>query len=417
MIILAEILIIFMIFYEYKQYHLAATPIGILGGIYFLFIPMINTIGVFLGFLKLEDKTIILFTLFLLILLICGQFWLVVLGRCSNRRISNNYIKEKLFYKEKFIWQAYIVSLACYVVSLLQVIQRYGIDNTKSKAYGPFAHVGFLSRCLLPVILYYFIENKKLKYLIAAVINVVALIMFKGKYHLYIPIAGFVVLFLTTKKNIRISKILKIAAITFLAAIILFVSVYTVIPNILAGETTWLDMRDGLRFSFRHFFHYLFCPFIASNEYFDNPAYLGFDSGIRNNFSPFDTLYQWLSGQGNYNDPVITLWPVVEESGLTANVGGIFSESVLNIGYIPAILYVFLIGSIVYYFFINMIYNGKRIITSVYLLGMFMVCFFCNYFTLFPNLECFVYCYFMDVVLLDNTYIIGRRVLFQGTNK
>ena len=108
---------------------------------------------------------------------------------------------------------------------------------------------------------------------------------------------------------------------------------------------------------------------------------------------------------------------MVEESGLTAHVGGIFSESVLNIGYIPAILYVFLIGSIVYYFFINMIYNGKRIITYVYLLGMFMVCFFCNYFTLFPNLECFVYCYFMDVVLLDNTYIIGRRVLFQGTNK
>lgn len=295
------------------------------------------------------------------------------------------------------------------MISLLQVINRYGIYNTKSNAYGIFAHIGFISRSLLPLIIYYAIKSKKIKYIVAIIINVIALIAFKGKYHLYIPIGGFVVLTLILKKNIKIIQVVKTVCVTFLLAIILFVSVYTIIPNIIAGDTSSEVMKTGIRFSTKHFFHYFFCPFIASNEYFSNPCYLGLTNGIRIVFNPYDRLLQWFIGSGDYYDPAITLWPIIDLDGNTGNVGGIFSETVFNIGYIGTVIYILAIGILVYYFWTKTVFKGKRLITTIYLVGLLMFCFFCNYFTLLPNLECFVICYCVDVFVLDGKFKVGNN--------
>lgn len=411
MIILCESLIFSMIYFEYKKYRMVTTPTILLGGIYFLFIPVINIWGSYLGFLPLTEKTIISFTLFLLVLFVGGQFWSIYYRR--SRGFDPNFFALVLLNKEKTIWMGYIVGLIAYVISLLQVIDRYGIENTKSNAFGIFAHIGFISRCFMPIIIYYTIKRKKIKYVIALTINIIALIMFKGKYHIYIPIASFVVLYLIMQKNIKITKIIKAILLTFISAMILFVSVYTIIPNILAGDTSLNEMKVGVQFSVKHFFHYFFCPFISSNEYFDNPCFAGMTTGLRVVFNPIDRLYQWISGSYDYFDPAITLWPVIDTYGNTGNVGGIFSETVFNIGYLGTTIYIFCVGFLLYYFLSKTIYRGKRILSSIFLLGMLLVSFFCNYFTLLPNLECFVICYLTDICILDNSFVLGKLKFFK----
>lgn len=407
MIIISEILLAILVYGEYKNYRVLATPVTILGGIYFLFFIMINTFGQSLGFLKITDYTIMCFTFFIFILFLSGSgFSLYYRHETKTAKVSRFDLNKKLKKREKPIWYLFLFSLACYVISLLQVIQRYGINNTKSMAFGPFAHIGFLSRCLLPVIMYYFIRTRKIKYLVASIINVIALVMFQGKYHLYIPIAGFIILYLITKEKINIKKILLVVFAAFIAAMILFVSVYTIIPNIIAGETSWEVMSEGIGFSLKHFFHYLFCPFICSNEYFINPIYRTLEEGIRTNFNAIDTLLQQFVGDRDFFSPVITLWPVVDNIGTTANVGGIFSESVLNIGFPLSVIYVGMIGALVYFYTVRCLLRGKRIITTLCLSGTMMMSFFCNYFSLLPNIECLVYCIIFDLIFMDSRYVL-----------
>jgi len=400
-----EILLGVMIYIEYRNYGMVATPTTVLGGVYFLFVPIINTIGQSLGFLKIGSETMIYFTLFVFIVFMAGMlFSYYYRDNYVRHKDYGGKINAKLEKKKGVIWALYLFSLLCYVISLIQVIQRYGINNTKSNAFGPFAHVGFLSRCLLPVIMLYFINERKFRYLVAAAVNIVALIMFQGKYHLFIPVAGFIVLYLITKRNMNIAKIFLVVIGAIVAGLVLFVLVYTVIPNIISGDTSWESMSAGMLFSTRHFFHYLFCPFICSNKYFANPVYRSLTMGMRTNLNAFDTLLQQFTGSRQFFSPVIELWPVVDDLGTTANVGGLFSESVLNVGYGWSVVYVGVISVIVYYFSVRCLLKGKRIITMLCLSGMMMMSFFCNYFSLLPNIECAVYCYLFDVVLMDNPY-------------
>lgn len=413
-LILCEILLCTIVYFEYRKFKLIAAPVTILGGIYLLFMPLINLIGSKMGFISLTEKTIMLFTFFIFVLFCSGQVWVTYYTR-NRKKVGSQYLKEKLFLHEKIIWKIYILSLVCYVISLLQVISRYGINDTKSHAYGPFAHIGFISRVLLPIILLYLIEKRKLKYIICVLVHFIALVMFKGKYHLYIPIGSFIILFFMLRQNIKITKVIKVVLISFVSALVFFISVYTIIPNIVAGGVSKSSMSAGILFSTKHFFHYLFCPFIASNEYFNNPLYRGVELGMKTNFNPLDVLYEQFLGNKKFFDPAISFWPIVDNLGSTGNVGGMFSESVLNIGYVGAICFVFGIGFIVYYFIIKTLVKGKRILTSICLAGMLMMSFFCNYFTLFANFECLVYCYILDIVIFDVKFKIGKNsIIYRG---
>lgn len=393
-----EFVILSLVIVEYLSKKNAISPFLLLAGIYLFALPLINVIGVEIDFLPVLDTTILYFALFLFIFSLPGL--LISMDRYYIKK-SIVKISKQLKLKRRIIWYIYLFSLVCYMYNLFQVVRIYGFEGTKSHAFGVFAHIGFLSRCLFPIVLYYFFETKKLKYLIAILINVVGFILFQGKYHMYITVSSFIVVFLFLR-NVSVKKLIKYVVVIFLSAILLFVSVYTIIPNIIAGDTSSTDMISGLKASFRHFFHYFFCPFITSNEYFDNPAYNGVFNGLLVNFNPLDVLYEQFFGNRNFYSPVITLWPKVENSGLTANVGGIFSESVLNLGFFGAVIYTIFISSIVYYFYIKLIKNGEFLITTSLLIGMIMMCFFCNYFSLLPNLECFVYSFLLDLFLFND---------------
>ena len=245
---------------------------------------MVNTVGVSLGFYKLNDKTILLLSAFIFLVWISGLVWGIYYRQ--QKKEDLNFIGEKLLVKENKVWKMFFASLVCYIISLLQVISRYGINGTKSHAFGVFAHIGFISRCLLPIIIFYFIKTRSVKYLIGAIVNIIALIVFRGKYHLFIPIAGFFSLILIQNKNITIMRVIKILTVAFILALILFIAVYTIIPNFLTGERSWNAYSKGILFSTKHFFHYLFCPLITSNTYFDNPVYKSLPDGLMVNFNP-----------------------------------------------------------------------------------------------------------------------------------
>ncbi|MGN0383835.1 MAG: DUF6337 family protein, partial [Eubacterium sp.] len=163
-----------------------------------------------------------------------------------------------------------------------------------------------------------------------------------------------------------------------------------------------------IAFSIEHFLHYLFCPFIASNEYYCMPEYNGMSTGLLTAFNAFNTLFQQFIGNRSFHDPALGVAPIVNSNGTTANVGGLFSELVFGIGMVGAVLYVFVVGLITYFFFYQLIKKKKMIITSLYMLSLITLSFFCNFYSIFANLECFVYCMLLDYFIIDNTFIIRK---------
>lgn len=411
MIVISEVIIFLIILYEYKIYKILSTPIIILSGVYLIYIPLINIIGPMMGYNTLNDNSILMFTLFLSLMFLISIFYSKIYSLSEGERGSSDFLSEKLISKEQVVWKIYLISLICYIISLIQTINRYGIENTKSNAFGFFAHVGFVSRCLLPIIIFYLSVKKKPKYFIAIIANLIALIMFQGKYHLYISIASSFVLYLTVHRNIKLKTILKTLVIVFALGYLAFVSVYTIVPNIITGDISKANMLNGLAFSSKHFFYYLFSPFIASNEYFATPQYRGLDMGLKVNFNGIYRMFQFFIGDKDYFSPVIMLRPIIDNIGTSTNVGGLFSESVLNIGYLGSALYVLGVTLISYHFMLKMLLENRRIISTLTLLGILSMSFFCNYFSLQPNLECFVYSYILDVLIFDYNYVFNGVII------
>lgn len=365
-----EAIIICLITYEYLSYKTLATPVVLLGGVYCFLVPLINIIGKDFGFYSINNFTIFMFTLFICIMFMPG----FVIRKLFNK-LSACSISDKLINKTNILLTIYTVSLVSYIINLIQVIIIYGVNDTKSHAFGIFAHIGMISRCLFPIIFWFYINTKNKLYLILMLLHLFSFVVFQGKYHIFMAVGGCIAIYLINN-NVSIFKAIKVSIVSFVLGLFIFCSVYTIVPNILKGSFYTDTMINGLSFSVKHFFHYLFCPIIVSNEFFVMPAYNGLYNGLLIVFNPFQRLYTLIIQEFNYHSPVLDLWPMVDKYGASANVGGLFSETVLNIGYILSICYVFIISCIVYYFLFTTLFKKKMIVTSCYLLGMTIICFF-----------------------------------------
>lgn len=400
MIVIFEILTLLFIILEYNRLKTIASPFNMLAGIYVALIPVVNIFGTSVGFLKVEDNTLLIFLSFLLVLFLSGYLNRLLIGSSGN---TFNYVAvdNKLSNCEYLIFLIYVITLLAYVLNLLQVIAIYGIANTKSHGFGPLAHLGYISRCLMPIVVYYAVKTRRPIYIIACIVHLLALILFQGKYHLFIPVVGSAIIILLTNNKIRIRHIIIATVVMIFGAMGLFILVYSVIPQFIAGERSLTNMLPGIRFSTQHFLHYLCSPFIVSNEFFQNSVYAGIANGFKVIFNPFQRLYEQFFGTKNFYSPVINQWIRVNEKGDGANVGGLFSECVTNIGYFYSYIYIFMLGALIYYFYTKLFIKGKWIITGIYLISMLSLGFFCNYFSLYPNFECFIYCILLDVFIVD----------------
>ncbi|MBW4084530.1 DUF6337 family protein [Paenibacillus sp. S150] len=410
MLLIFMIVLYGLVYIEYRIYKTFITPFCVIGGVYLAFVPINNLIGIRFGNHLISNRTIILFLIYLTILFFSGFLFRTIqriFHRKEQERIKdlNEIYSEKILGKENLIFIIFIFGVLSYAVSLFQVISVYGINDTKAHSFGIFAHIGFLAKAMIPFIFFFYTKTKKKKYLVSIIIFFCILIIFQGKYNILITLLSFIMFSLMLKIKINYLKIIYLIIGLFFLAIFAFILIYAVIPNMIIGNYNFSAMESSIQFSIRHFFHYLFSPFITANTFFFNPTIGGMQQGIKAILNPFDTLYQQLSGNKDFFAPIIALWPEVAVDGATANIGGIFSEAVLNIGYLLAGIYIYLLGIFIYFSYFIFYNYRKNVASTAYLLSLISFSFFSNFFSLFSIFEVYIYILMIEFFVLDRDLI------------
>ena len=383
---------------EYKYYKTCITPFFIIGVIYLISVPVINVLGSRVGYNSITLQTIYMFLLFLLVIFIGDLFFKLKLRGSKKGKVSvaDIYIK-----RQKVIWYVFVFMLAGYILSFLQAMQRYGISDIKGKSSGVFGHMGIFCIAISPLIVLLYINTKKIKYLLSLCLLYILMVIFGGKTYIFISLVSGTLLILDQKK-VKFREILKIGILLAVIAIIIFLSIYTVIPILRSGNFAWKNIKDSVVESLQHVFYYFSAPFLCSNTYFCMPGAEGLEQGLRVLFAPFVSIYEAFLGSQNYPDIIMSEWATIakEAHRTTSNVGGLFSEAVYRVGLPGALIYVFGISGYVSFMYYlkrkGNYYHGSAAL-AIALIGL---CFFCNYFTLLVVLEMIVYLFLMELVIL-----------------
>ena len=413
MLLTTEILLAMLLTLEIKRNKQLITPLTVITGVYFVCFPLVNFWGhPAFEYNKVSGTTMGFTVAFLYMVFISGFIFSLNVGKI-NAEDNKNRINDRLLEKRELLFKVFVFTTICNLISFLQIVAVYGINNVKSNAFGPFAHLGFIARCVLPLIVYDFYANKEKKYIIWSIFEILILVASQGKYHVYIPVMGAVLLIMLLGQRIKYRRVIGIIIAVFLLSLLLFIGVYDIVPNFLNGERSISTYIGGISFAVKHYLYYLFSPIIASNGYFTHPAYNGTSLGWRITLNPIDELKEIAIGRCDFISPAMTFRPVIDTAGTSTNVGGIFSETVFNVGYINTIIYIFAIGVLVYFFYYQLMVKNRFHITSIYLLSMFSLSFFCNFFSVFVNFECFCYCLLMDILLFNFNWLFrGKRITF-----
>ena len=406
MILVFELGTAILLLLEFLYYKTLITPFMIIGSVYFLCIPLINLLSLRVNIYPVSNFNMFCTLIFLLLIwaanilfkaYFCQKKFTNVEG---IKRIKNKIVSYKMIFVLLFI-----IGVLAYSFNLIQVIARYGINDTKNHAYGMAAHMGYMSLMLAPYITFYAIHMKKKLYYSGIIMLLMVLLLFQNKLPAIVLIIQCTIFNLMLSEDILAKDVLKKGVLILLAAFFIFIIVYSLKPVLLDRS---MDFGTAIQYSFERFTHYLFSGFVSSNEYYRMPSGNQYMSGTKVIFLPFITLYEELFGNKNFVDPVIQDWILIGNNSGT-NVGGLLSESVYQVGYFGAAIYIFLIGFMVCFFFNLSRRYQIYVNTSAYLITLIGLGFFCNFFVLFSTLEKLVYVIFFDTIILLK-FPLKRRV-------
>lgn len=390
-----------MLLIEYRHYKTCITPFFILGGIYLFGTVLSNTLGVFLGYNKLNTKTLFLFTLYLFVIFMGGQHF---------RKNADNFkpTEENVYVaNETIIFTIFLIGLLGYAFSLVVAIRNYGITNVKGKSGGIFGHLGLVAVALSPMMTKLFFYTKKMRYPLAILTLLGISIVFGGKYYIFIIIVASVMSILLEKK-VTIGKLIGAGAVLLCIAMVVFITIYAVVPLMRSENFSWITLKEAMLEALKHLFYYFASPFICANTYFEKPMANGLLNGVRVILNPVDVTLEAALGTRNFVD-IIMEWVPISISGYRklSNVGGVISETVYHVGYIGTAVYLYIISFMVY--LINDIKCKKHIFygTASILLGVFGLTFFGNYFTLLSIWEIILYSFVVDIII---SYMNYRKV-------
>ena len=372
MLFVFEAVLFLIVYLKYLKTKTVLNPVVSFGVVYLIAVPLIFVLHFFTD-LYVVSYTNMLFTLSFFFLIYIADTCSVFFVSCKENVSVNNY-KNSVISAQKIIFFIFLCSLICKVINFVQVLQIRGITNMKRGEFGIFANLGFFAQILTPYILLIAIEKKKILYFLLIFVELGIITMFQLKGTLLIIIVQSVFFVLLFKTKITINSLLKIGIKLLLISLIVFLLLYSVLPNLInASSTRTLDM------AFQEFVHYGTCPFLCSNEFYLTPEGNVYENGMRVIFNPIIALYEAISGNRNFPDTIIHYWPMMSKTR-PANVGGIFSETVYQVGYLGAFLYIFfLLFTIAFVFYVYK--KQKRYLWScAYLLSLWSLCFFGNYF-------------------------------------
>ncbi|WP_303863972.1 O-antigen polymerase [Alkalibaculum bacchi] len=389
-------IIIKLIFEDFKLYKTIFTPFSIISITYLSLILLNNYVAVHLGFFKVEVKSIayILYFLVLIYLISRGFYYWFKDKNYIFETNNNNYEQNVVIRHQKLIVSIFIVGLVAKYVSLVQVLSIYGLGNIKGKAFGLFAHLGDLGLILTPYLMILYLHYKKPRYLILILLMYVNLFVFGGKYGIIIAILHLIILYAMIT-DFEIKRTLKIGLFLMLFGIITFVIIYAILPSIINNKFNILYLINRFMLSIKHFFYYLISPVIATNYYFEN---VGLGS-IEVLFTVPINIVKAIFQTGNYINPVNSFFIPIHTSYRT-NVGGLFAETVYNSNFLIASIYVAIFFICVYYIFNISRYKGKMISLSAMLLAIIAMMFFCNFITVSGIIIPLIFLFIIEFIMM-----------------
>lgn len=269
---------------------------------------------------------------------------------------------------------AFLIGLVAYIISFLINYRQHGIQGMKGQNNGILGHMSNLAIIFSPNFLRinYFLKKRKMS-LVLVIIHFLLSALFGGKYVIVINIC-YILFFFILQKKITIKKIFKYAICLGVFAILLFIILYALIPYITGSYGENKNIATYLSFAISHLFRYLLSPVIANNYSLFNPQ---INTEIP--FTVFINLAKAFTGNSNYVSPIYEfVFPYTNFEYV--NVSGLIGESFYCLGG-WGIFYLMFVFIIFEYFFFQYHYKGKYKMTTSYLSAVFLLCFFCNFFT------------------------------------
>lgn len=403
MIFIFEMVLLILILYEYNTRKTMVTPICLLGSIYLIAMPTIYVLHTFMDIYTPTDFNLFMTLTFFVFVFIIGRAESVLyLGKRQNDLAR---YQAKILTHVGVIFFIFLIGLVFKGISFLQVLRLRGLGNMKRGEFGIFANLGYLAEITSPYVFHIGIKKRKVTCFVLIGIELLILILFEVKGSLLLVVLQMVLFHFMMEKKVSIGKTARKAIGLGFLAIAAFIVIYAYIPTFFGNSSG----KGIIEKAFQEFVHYLFSPFICANGFFKLPAGNKYEEGYRVILNPFIALYERFIGQGNYPDIVIHEWPDMSQAR-GANVGGVFSESVYQIGYEYAFVYIGFIALIIYVFFNRYYYSGKTINGVAALLSRWVLCFFGNYFAPTTAFQVLIYCFILDYVLMLIPAVQRRRI-------
>lgn len=394
MLLIYELFIALLILLEFRTYKTYVAPFFILGGIYMIVPLMLYLLASTINLYPMSEYNL-LCTLYFLFVLWSPNI-LSVFSRHSNLYQSAGENKKyilKIENKHFLILLWFILCVILFTLNAISTVNKFGIANTKNHTMGITAHLGYMALMIAPIVFYAGIKYKRKLNLFMVFVLFIDLLVLQNKLPICILLLQCTYFSICINGSVSGAKIIEKALLIISIVMLLFIVVYAIRPYLVDKDQS---LGESVKYGIERFFHYFFSGFISSNEYFASPETA--PNGYRVAFGFWDTLYQATFGNGNYCSSPITKWVFITPSSAT-NVGGLFSEVVYEIGFISGTLYVFGVGCICYLFYnlnirYHIFYN-----TSIYLLAVISLSFFCNFFSLFSTIEKLIYVLCLDIFI------------------
>lgn len=402
--IIFTIIIGMLIFADIRLYKTFFTPFALLSTVYLVLILLNNHVAVNLGFFKIESISIayILYFLILIYFISVIFYFLFKKNKLIPEHNAQKYIKNVVFNYKKVILFVFLIGLAAKYLSLFQVISIYGFGNIKGKAFGLFAHIGILGLVLTPYLLIFYLQNKKIKYLVLILMMYINLLLFGGKYEIMIAILHLTILY-SMLYNINIKKTIKVGLFTILIGVAIFVTIYAIIPSLNSNTLNYAIFNDRVMFSLRHFLYYLLSPVEATNYYFANTGVGSLDIL----FTVPINIVKAIFSAGDYVNPINPIFIPIH-SYYRTNVGGLFAETVYHSSLLVASVYIVLFFMFVYFIFNMARYRGRLLSLSALLLAIVTMMFFGNFLTVSGVVLQIIFLFIIELIIMKKIVLRKR---------
>lgn len=406
------LIILILVYTEYKLYRRFFTPFSIISIVYTILILLNNFIAIEMGFFKVSIESIFFTLYFLFLIFIISMCFYFFMKRKLDTQGNNvdTYINNVVYRNEKVIVVLFLIGLIGAYISLFQCIALYGLSNIKGKAFGIFAHIGNIGEVLIPYIMILYLRNKKkIQYLVFIILMFLNLFLFAGKYGIIIAFTHLTILYAMIKK-VSVLKTVKLGIVSAFFGIVMFVIVYAIRPLIIQGDFNKSMFVNSLYFALRHFMLYLVGPLVTTNFYYNNSGRLA--EGVKILFTVPINIGNALFQTGEYVNPINSNFIPVSAI-YSANVGGLFAESVYCSGFFIASVYIGLFFCVVYYYYIKSRYRGEMLSLTSLLLAIVMMMFFSNFLTVSGIVLPTIYLWMIELFLKKKIIFKRRKNLFK----